>query len=56
MIVKELYACFLQKIISKTPFCFCFYLLGVQLKKTNNRGTKASEIAFGPEDVKEYLQ
>lgn len=33
-----------------------FYPLGVQLKKTNNRGTKASEIAFGPEDVKEYLQ
>lgn len=55
MTVKELYACFLQKIISKT-FFFFFYLLRVQLKKTNNRGTKASEIAFGPEDVKEYLQ
>lgn len=54
MTVKELYACFLQKIISKT--LFFFNLLRVQLKKTNNRGTKASEIAFGPEDVKEYLQ
>lgn len=49
---------FSRKLLVKLCFVFVllFYLLGVQLKKTNNRGTKASEIAFGPEDVKEYLQ
>lgn len=49
---------FSRKLLVKLFFFSFFFLnlLRVQLKKTNNRGTKASEIAFGPEDVKEYLQ